>query len=538
MEQTIRGGPTQKPPSHARAKAIRWGTALLAAGLAMTGVLAAPTVQAAQISAGRLQSPAAGANDPGLGQFYAQHVRWHRCQLGPHDAGGKTLDAAGARCADIRVPVDYAHPGRRTITIAISRLAADPSAQKIGAMIINLGGPATPVLTSVVLARQAMGATGARFDLIGMDQRLSGRSTPVNCHWTAGWLPRGAGRSKASFTEMVHLTRNLAQRCARSQRAMLPFAGTASAARDMDVIRGALGESKLSYLGYSYGTYLGAVYTQLFPGRAGRIVLDSAINPAHPGVAKGSNGPQREKALHEWAKFAATHDSQFHLGSTPSQVVATVYRIYRVAARHPLRVGPFRVDDTIVPAVLLDPLSDDSPASSTELAAVVASLNRTSHGLPANPDATLLHALARQLTSAGSARRSAQTTIMCDDAAVPRSPRHYWQAIQAHRASAPLFSPVDQTITPCAFWPFQPPRPARIANHVPALVVNASGDINAILSMGRAMHHALAGSRMITLQGVRTHGVYLFHGSACVDSTVNAYLDTGTLPSHDMSCTS
>lgn len=149
---------------------------------------------------------------------------------------------------------------------------------------------------------------------------------------------------------------------------MLPFAGTANAARDMDVIRGALGESKLSYLGYSYGTYLGAVCTQMFPGRAGRIVLDSAINPAHPGVAEDINGPQREMALHEWAKFAAMHDSQFHLGSTPSQMVATVYSIYRAAARHPLRVGSFGVDDTVVPAVLLDPLSDDSPASSAELA--------------------------------------------------------------------------------------------------------------------------------------------------------------------------
>jgi TAP-like protein len=186
----------------------------------------------------------------------------------------------------------------------------------------------------------------------------------------------------------------------------------------------------------------------------------------------------------------------------------------------------------------LDPLSDDSPASSAELAAVVGSLNRAAHGQAAKPSATLLQSLARQLTSAESARRSAQTAIMCDDAPVPRRPRVYWQAIQAHRASAPLFSPVDQTITPCAFWPFQPPRPAQIANHVPALVVNASGDINAILSMGQAMHHALAGSRMITLQGVRTHGVYLFHGSACVDSAVNAYLDTGALPSHDLSCTS
>ena len=394
------------------------------------------------------------------------------------------------------------------------------------------------MLTDVLLARQAMGATGARFDLIGMDQRFAGRSTPVNCHWTAGWLPRGAGRSRSSFTEMVRLSRRLAKRCARAERAMLPFAGTASAARDMDVIRAVLGQRKLSYLGYSYGTYLGALYTQMFPGRACRIVLDSAINPARPGVAKGSNGPQREQALRDWARFAAMHDSQFHLGRTPAVVLATLYQIYRAAARHPLRVGRFGVDDTVVPAVLLDPLSDDSPANSAELAAIVAALNRAAHGQPARPDPQLLHTLAMQLTSAGSALRSAKTAIMCADAAVPRSPRVYWRAIQAHRASAPLFSPVDQTITPCAFWPFRPAcPPPRVANHVPALVVNASGDINAILSMGRAMHRALAGSRMITLQGVRTHGVYLFRGSACVDGAVNAYLNSGVLPVRDLSCT-
>jgi hypothetical protein len=126
-----------------------------------------------------------------------------------------------------------------------------------------------------------------------------------------------------------------------------------------------------------------------------------------------------------------------------------------------------------------------------------------------------------QLTGSGSALHSAATAIMCADAPVPRSPSFYWKVIEANRASAPLFSPVDQTISPCAFWPYRPPRPMRIANHVPALVVSASGDINAILPIARAMHRALAGSRMITLQGVRTHGVYLFEGSACVDDAVN-----------------
>ena len=505
----------------------RWSAAALAV-LTAAGLAAAQSAQAA---------PATRGPGSRLVPFYSQQIHWHRCQLGPPDTAGRALDQAGARCADIKVPLDYAHP-RRTTTVAISRLKADPSARRIGPMIINLGGPATPVLTDVLLARQAMGATGARFDLIGMDQRFTGRSSPFNCHWPDGWLPRGAGRSRASFTEMVHISADLAHRCARAERAVLPFAGTASAARDMDVIRAALGAAKMSFLGYSYGTYLGALYTQMFPGRSGRIVLDSAINPARPGVAKGSNGPQREHALHEWAAFAAQHNGQFHLGNTPGKVVGTVYRIYRAAGRHPLKVGPLRVDDTVVPAVLIDPLSDDSAATAAELAAVVRSLNRAAHGLPARPDPQLLQALARQLTSADSARRSAQTAIMCADAAVPRDPDRYWRAIQAHRASAPLFSPVDQTITPCAFWPFRPAGPpTRVANRVPALVVNAAGDINAILAMGHAMHRALAGSRMITLQGVRTHGVYLFRGSLCVDAAVNGYLNSGHLPPTDVTCT-
>jgi hypothetical protein len=216
--------------------------------------------------------------------------------------------------------------------------------------------------------------------------------------------------------------------------------------------------------------------------------------------------------------------------------MSVVHRVYRAAARRPLRVGPFRVDDTVVPAVLIDPLSDDSPSSEAELAAVIGSLDRAARGLPARPDAQLLGELAQQLTGVGSQQHSVQTAIMCADAPVPPDPSVYWRAIQAHRSSAPLFSPVDQTITPCAFWPFRPAAPVRVSNHVPALVVNASGDINAILPMARAMHRALAGSRMIVLQGARTHGVYLFRGSACVDGAVNAYLNTGILPPRDFSC--
>jgi TAP-like protein len=216
--------------------------------------------------------------------------------------------------------------------------------------------------------------------------------------------------------------------------------------------------------------------------------------------------------------------------------MSTVDQVYRAAARQPLKIGQYQVDDTVVPALLLDPLSDDSDDSSAVLADRVQALaaGLGTGAAPSTPE--LDQALAGLLTGALSAMHSAGTAIMCGDAAVSKDPEQYWTDIEARRRTAPLFGPVAATITPCAFWPTTPAPQIRVANHVPALVVSAAGDINAILSMGQAMHHALAGSRMITLDGVRTHGVYLFKGNGCVDDTVNAYLNTGTLPTKDTTC--
>jgi len=282
--------------------------------------------------------------------------------------------------------------------------------------------------------------------------------------------------------------------------------------------RAALGEPKLSYLGYSYGSYLGALYTQMFPARSDRFVLDSAIDPAHPGTFKGrDNGPFREAAL--------------------GGQLSTVDAIYRAAARHPLRVGRYLVDETVVPALVLDPLTDDSPASAAALADTVRVLATAAAGGTVEPTPEMAATLAGTLTGSGSALHSAQTAIMCVDGAVPRDPEFYWRDIQRHRTEAPLFGPLDRNITPCAFWPTGPVEPQiRVHNAVPALVVNAAGDIGATIGMGRAMHAALTGSRMITLDGVRTHGVYLFRGNGCVDDSVNAYLNTGVLPGGDLTC--
>jgi hypothetical protein len=255
----------------------------------------------------------------------------------------------------------------------------------------------------------------------------------------------------------------------------------------------------------------------MFPGRAGRMVLDSAIDPAHPGTFKGrDSGPLREAAL--------------------GARLSTVESIYAAAGRHPLHVGPYLVDDTTVPALVLDPLIDDRPDSDAALAATIQVLSTAAAGGTATPTPGMDATLAGLLTGTGSALHSAQTAIMCADGPVPRDPEWYWRDIQRHRAEAPVFGPLSRTISPCAFWPVPPVAPVAVHNAVPALVVNAAGDIGATIANGRAMHAALTGSRMITLDGVRTHGVYLLYGNACVDGAVDAYLNTGVLPDADLSC--
>ncbi len=463
-------------------------------------------------------------------------LSWRPCALGPGDAEGRALDHAGVECADVTVPLDYTRPTGRTITVAIARSRGSDTAHRIGSMIINLGGPASPVLDSIPLARAAMGSTGERFDLIGMDPRFAGRSTPVDCHWPAYWLPRSAGAGRAGSDAMVSLSRDLAGRCGRKEQELLRHASTANMARDMDTIRAALGEPRLSYLGYSQGSYLGAVYTRLFPRQAGRIVLDSAVNPALPGVrGLRDTGPGREAQLREWATWAAARDADHHLGVTADAVLGTVRRIYAASARRPLTVGPYAVDDTLVPALIVTPLSDDT--ENGKLADVVRVLARAADGMPVEPTEEMATTLASLVDGVGSATHTAQTAILCGDAAVPRDPEVYWRDVQRHRASSPLFEPLARTITPCAFWPDAPTkRPVDVRNDTPVLIVQAEKDVNSQLPGARALHRALSGSRMIVLAGARTHGVYLFRGASCVDEAVDGYLRSGHLPATDLTC--
>jgi pimeloyl-ACP methyl ester carboxylesterase len=467
-----------------------------------------------------------------------QQITWHRCQTSGDDELGHELDQAGGECGEVTVPLDYGRPDGRTITVAMSRLPAADHDNRLGSLLLNTGGPGAGGMGDVLPIREWMRDVGTRYDLIGMDPRFTGRSTPLDCGWPASTWTRAGGPDQASFDATAAFEADLARRCGEQHGDVLPYVTTRNTARDMDVIRSALGEEKLSYLGYSYGSYLGAVYAQMFPGHTDRLVLDSAVDP----VAYGPRlfrevGQANEAGLRDWASWVAAHDEEQGLGVTDAAVLATVDRIRSSAAHRPLAVGDFRVDRATVTFLLLDGIDDDRAEANADLAATVRVLDRAARTGYAEPTPSLAASLAFVLTGAESAYGSAQAAILCGDVAAPREPRTYLQDIRSALAREPRFATLTRSLGPCAFWPVSPgEQPTRIDNAAPALIVQATEDTRTPYQGGLAMHGALHGSRMITLSGARVHAVFGNYGNACVDDRVNAYLRDGALPAADVTC--
>jgi pimeloyl-ACP methyl ester carboxylesterase len=465
-------------------------------------------------------------------------IVWHGCRTGSGDEVGAELDRAHAQCAELTVPLDYARPDGPTITVAMSRLAATDRAGRLGTLMINTGGPGGSAIGDVLPLREWLGEVGDRYDLIGMDPRFVGRSTPLDCGWPAGTWIRGGGPDRRDFDRTAAFEADLARRCGARHGDVLPHVTTRNTARDMDAVRAALGEEKVSYIGYSYGTYLGAVYTQMFPARVDRLVMDSVVDPDGygPRLLRDA-GTANEAGLRDWAGWAAAHHDEYRLGADRRAVLATVDRILATAARRPLRVGDFRVDAHAVRFLLLDGIGDDRDEPAADLAATVQVLDRAARHGDAEPTESLAESLTFALTGAESEYGSVQAAILCGDVAAPREPAVYLRDIRTAMPREPRFAPVTRNLGPCAFWPVTPvEQPTRIGNSTPALLVQSTGDTRTTYPAAQAMHAALTGSRMITLTGSRIHAVFGNYGNACVDGGVINYLRTGVLPAADATC--
>ncbi|PXX63336.1 TAP-like protein [Nocardia tenerifensis] len=462
-------------------------------------------------------------------RFYSQQLDWKAC-------GDPKLDEAGAQCADVTVPLNYAEPEGATLTVAISRIAATDPARKHGVMLSNPGGPGGAGLDFMVDVGKAMTPdVRASYDLIGMDPRGIGRSSRIQCHWPVGMGLRSAGVDAAAFAESAAAQADLAARCATEEAARLPYITTRNTARDMDVIRGIFGVDRISYYGTSYGTYLGAVYTQMFPDRSDRIVLDSAADPDNYGTVgmMQAMGPANEAALDLWADWVAARDGEYHFGTDRAQVRGAVQDLIRQAADKPIRLGEYEVDDHWLPLVLFVGL--DSPQQYGMLAGQIRTLADAAAGKPVELDETLNATLGYAL-KARPEDNSPQMAVLCGDVAAPRDPAFYLRNVEAARATQPVFGPFSNNITPCAFWA-PPAEPAtQVRNSVPALIVQSTGDTRTAYDGAVALHRDMSASRLVTLKDVPIHWIFGRYENACAYSAVNTYFRDGTLPAEDVTC--
>ncbi|MFB7468094.1 alpha/beta hydrolase [Streptomyces sp. NPDC056224] len=185
---------------------------------------------------------------------------------------------AAMRCGTVRVPLDYAAPAKGSVEIALARIPASDPGKRLGSLLLNYGGPGGPGIAGLAADPKAFAGLGERYDLIAFDPRGVGHSEPVSC----GGSQQTADEARADAAAQLAALRAVVRRCELASGPVLPYIGTVHVARDMDVMRHVLGDRKLNYLGFSYGTRLGAVYAAQFPERTGRMVLDGVDTLVEP----------------------------------------------------------------------------------------------------------------------------------------------------------------------------------------------------------------------------------------------------------------
>jgi pimeloyl-ACP methyl ester carboxylesterase len=194
------------------------------------------------------------------------------------------------QCGKVTVPLDYARPGRGTLDLAVARYRATGASR--GSVVLNFGGPGGPGVSELAAGGEDFMELTDGYDVVSFDPRGVGRSSPVSCgSGFADLAEASQGDADAGdpLPELA-LLRRAAEECRRNSGPVLPYIGTVNAARDLDVIRAALGDDKLNYLGFSYGTRLGAVYAARFPDRVGRVALDGVDTLTEPLAEQGRVG--------------------------------------------------------------------------------------------------------------------------------------------------------------------------------------------------------------------------------------------------------
>ncbi|WP_280384481.1 alpha/beta fold hydrolase [Nocardia wallacei] len=481
---------------------------------------------------------------PELQRFYDQRLSFEPCPGYATTAADEKAFASNPafQCARVQVPLDYDDPAGRTAQIAL--LKAPARGKPMGSLLLNPGGPGGPGMSMAAVASKtwATSPVTEKFDLIGFDPRGVGASTPaVDCFTDADIDAGDALTSVAvgagTWTEQD--TRGLVDRCAGRSggRDVLAHVGTRDAARDMDILRAALGDEKLTYFGQSYGTRLGAVYAEMFPRTVRAMVLDGAIDPRAGTV---------ERRVAQFTSFQRSFDAMAAdcatrpdcpLGTDPGRATEKFQSIVRPLLDRPITAADGRRLDFdgaygAVTAGLYD--SAAWPAITKGIAEIAAGRGDT------------LLALGDAFAGRGPDGRygnfnEANYAINCMDEQ-RRTPEQESDLKRRIQAAAPFTDTgrgADGARDGCEFWPAAPtldyPYATGIEGLPETLTISITGDPATPYRDGISLAEALGGT-LLTVEGEQ-HTVAFSGTSDCVNRAVAGYLIDLITPPADTRCT-
>jgi pimeloyl-ACP methyl ester carboxylesterase len=482
--------------------------------LAASTLGAAATPASAQVAAPEVKAAATG--------FKPKPIRWGKCS-------SSSLRAAKARCGFLTVPMNYKNPAGRTLQIAVSRVKATaPASKQQGVLIANPGGPGGAGLgLSGYLARVLPAGIASTYDLIGFDPRGVGSSKPaLSCiaDYSKGprpvYEPTLGDIPVRSPNENDWLARSkaYADACAAEDGALLPHLGTINAVKDIETLRRALGVRKINYYGFSYGTYLGEVYSTLYPKHTRRMVWDGVVDPREVWYTGQLNQDRAfEGAMNEFWKWVASYNARYGLGDTAAKVETRFYVVQDDLATEPNgELGSSEWNDVFVGAAYYQPAWPDVAAA---FAAYV------------KGNAGPIKAMYSDTVSGDDNGYAMYLAVQCVDAAWPKNYETWRDDAFATATSSPFLTWNNVWYNaPCLFWKAPSRTPLTIkGTGVRALLVNTTLDGATPYAGALEVRKRFKNSVLIAEKGNSTHANSL-NGNRCVDSKVYRFLRDGDLP--------